>query len=226
MRLIIFDCDGTLVDSQNAIFGAMTHAFGGLGLLAPTRPEVLGVVGLSLPEAFRVLAPDLQETTRAELATRYKGAFPQTGLPAIARDPLFPGCKAAIERLAACEGVVLGIATGKSVRGVHRLFDEQGWHPLFATVQTADDNPSKPHPSMVDRAIAETGASRAQTVMIGDTTYDIDMGRNARVKTIAVSWGYHALADLVAAGADATVDGFGDLDAAIDRLFDDDEARR
>ena len=219
MKLIIFDCDGTLVDSQNAIFGAMQHAFGGLGLAVPTRPQVLGVVGLSLPEAFRALAPRLRESVREELAHRYKGAFPQTGLAVPERDPLFPGAKAAVERLAGRDDVVLGIATGKSLRGVHRLFDEQGWHQLFVTIQTADNHPSKPHPSMIDKAMAEAGVDHAATVMVGDTTFDIAMGVNAGVKSVGVAWGYHEIDELVDAGADHIVDRFEDLEHAIDRLF-------
>ncbi len=219
MNLVIFDCDGTLVDSQDAICAAMVHAFSGLGLEPPRRAEVLGVVGLSLPEAFEVLAPRHSDTMRAELSERYKAAFPRHAPSPIPRDPLYAGAKFAVEALARREDIVLGIATGKSRRGVARLLDQEGWHAHFLTIQTADDHPSKPHPSMIERAMHESGIDPVRTVMIGDTTYDIEMGRNAGVATIGVAWGYHATDALAAAGADAIVDEFAAVEAAIDRLI-------
>lgn len=219
MKLVIFDCDGTLVDSQNAIYGAMEQAFGGLGLAVPSRPQVLSVVGLSLPEAFEVLAPRASHAVRGELAVRYKGAFPVKLPDQPERDPLFPGAKEIVEALAARDDMALGIATGKSRRGVTRLFDQEGWHELFSTVQTADDHPSKPDPSMIHAALAETGAEPGGTIMIGDTTYDIDMGHAAGVATLGVAWGYHETAELTAAGAHAIVQRFDEVPRAIERLL-------
>ena len=219
MKLVIFDCDGTLVDSQDAICSAMVHAFAGLGLAAPLRGDVLGVVGLSLPEAFQVLAPAHDETVRGELAERYKSAFPKNAPSAIPRDPLYPGAKLAVETLARRDDIVLGIATGKSKRGVVRLFDQEGWHAHFATIQTADDNPSKPHPGMIETAMREVGIGPEHTVMIGDTTYDIEMGRNAGVATIGVTWGYHEVGMLRNAGAHVIVTEFAAIEAEIERLL-------
>lgn len=115
--------------------------------------------------------------------------------------------------------MTLGIATGKSQRGVRRLFDQEGWHGLFATIQTADEHPSKPHPSMIQTAITETGADPTSTVMIGDTSFDIAMGLNAGVHTIGVAWGYHAVDELTDAGAHAIVDEFISLERMIDRML-------
>ena len=125
MKLVIFDCDGTLVDSQDAICGAMSRAFQGLGLPAPHRADVLAVVGLSLPEAFQVLASRHSQAVRNDLAERYKSAFPATAAEGIARDPLYPGARTCIEALARRDDIRLGIATGKSRRGVARLFDQE-----------------------------------------------------------------------------------------------------
>ncbi len=208
MKLVIFDCDGTIVDSQAGIVLSMEHAFKSLRMTPPGRAATLSVVGLSLPEAFSVLAPEAEYETRVELAERYKSAFRD-----LDRDPseceyLFPVVKDVIAELRKREDVALGIATGKSRRGVDRLIDKEGWHGFFATIQTADDHPSKPHPSMIETAMAETGASHAATIMIGDTTYDMEMARAAGIAAVGVEWGYHASERLTGAGAHAIADDF------------------
>jgi phosphoglycolate phosphatase len=203
-RLVIFDCDGTLVDSQHAIFAAMQGAFGALGLASPGREAVRGVIGLSLPEAFAVLAAGLPPAMQAELARLYRGGFAQAREEAGAHpDPLFPGIHEAVTAFAGRDDIVLGVATGKSRRGVARLLEREGWHGHFLTIQTADDHPSKPHPSMILRAMAEAEVGPAATVMVGDTTFDIEMARNARVGAVGVGWGYHAPELLRHAGAHA-----------------------
>jgi len=203
MKLVIFDCDGTLVDSQNAIVASIEGAFTALGLAVPSRAQMLGVIGLSLPEAFAALLPGYGAADLTELVTRYRTLFQQTGVGSSTghASPLFPGAAEAVAALAGREGVVLGIATGKSRRGVARLIEREGWHGRFFTVQTADDHPSKPHPSMILRAMAEAGAGPAATVMVGDSTYDIEMARNAGVGAIGVAWGYHPAERLLLAGA-------------------------
>ena len=225
MKLVIFDCDGTLVDSQHAICAAMDHAFGTLKLAAPSRAEVLGVVGLSLPQAFAVLAPQHPADVQSELAELYRTDFPGKRGQAALHDPLFPGIGEAVQALARRDDIVLGIATGKSRRGVARLLAREGWQGHFVTIQTADDNPSKPHPSMVLRAMAEAGVEPEATVMIGDTTYDIEMALNAGAGALGVGWGYHEPERLVAAGAHALVLPGEDLVAAIDAGLAAREAR-
>ena len=160
MRLIVFDCDGTIVDSQAGIVLSMQHAFKSLRMIPPTRERTLAVVGLSLPEAFSALAPEAEYATRVELGERYKSAFRELKHDPSEMDILFPQAKETIAHLAGREEHLLGIATGKSRRGIDRLFDREGWHKSFATIQTADDHPSKPHPSMLLEAMRETGASR------------------------------------------------------------------
>lgn len=214
--LVIFDCDGTLVDSQHAIVAAMERAYAALGLACPTRAQVLSIVGLSLPECFAVLSPDQDPATRGELARLYKnGGWNEPGRhPA---DPLYPGAQALVTALAARDDVVLGVATGKSQRGVARLVAREGWHGHFLTIQTADEHPSKPHPSMIERAMAETGIDAARTVMIGDTSYDMQMARNAGVVPLGVAWGYHAPPMLREAGAAIVAQTFPELREHIDR---------
>lgn len=219
MTLVIFDCDGTIVDSQAGIVLSMEHAFKSLRMTPPARAQTLAVVGLSLPEAFAALAPEAEYETRFELAERYKSAFRELNHDPAETEILFPDAKAVIAELAARENFVLGVATGKSRRGVDRLFEREDWHASFATIQTADDHPSKPHPSMIERAMAETGAEPEDTVMVGDTTYDIEMARAAGVGAIGVTWGYHDAQELEDAGAHVIIRSYAALPAAIDALL-------
>ena len=219
MKLVILDCDGTLVDSQNGICEAMVHAFSGLGLPAPPRAATLAVVGLSLPEAFAALAREHGEDVRAALAHRYRTAFLELKRDPAVHEPLYEGISAAIETFGQREDVVLGIATGKSRRGVDRLIAREGWSERFCTVQTADEHPSKPHPAMILAAMGETGVGPEHTVMVGDTTYDMAMARAAGVGAVGVAWGYHPAEHLREAGAHDVVAVCTDLPAGIDDFF-------
>ena len=216
-RLVIFDVDGTLVDSQAEIIGAMAEAFAAEGLTAPTREVVLSIVGLSLPESFRVLCPDQDATTRERLTAGYRAAFRDHATADLQRkSPLFPGAREAVLRLHAQDHTVLAVATGKSKRGLDRLLDQHALQELFVSRQTSDLHPSKPHPAMIHAALAEAGVPASRAVMVGDTTYDMDMARAAGVATIGVSWGYHPADSL---RADRMIPTFAALDAAIDDLI-------
>lgn len=206
--LVIFDLDGTLVDSQHEIVEAQARAFAAHGLPAPTRAKALSVVGLSLTEAFRVLAG--ADGPLESLAEAYKAAWTDLRQRPGYSDNLYPGAEAAIAALRGA-GVTLGIATGKSRRGVDRILAARGWSDLFATVQTADTHPSKPDPSMILTALAETGAEPSDSLMIGDTTYDIEMAVGAGITPIGVAWGYHPTEMLVEAGAARVVTTFDEL---------------
>ena len=212
MKLVIFDVDGTLVDSQHFIVEAQTRAFAAHGLPAPSRAEMLSIVGLSLVQAFEQLVPD---GPAASLAQAYRDAWSVMRLDPDYADEMYPGAVEAVNALAQRDDLLLGIATGKSLRGVHHLFDERGWHGRFATVQTSDGHPSKPHPAMVLKALAETGMSPADALMIGDTSYDMAMGRAAGVRTLGVTWGYHTRDQLMASGAERLVESYEDLTAVL-----------
>src|SRR5262245_582193 len=217
MRLIIFDCDGTLVDSQRAICAAMSHAFSALELPVPTRAAILSIVGLSLPQVFAVLAADRPASVQAELAQLYRQDSPCRREPATAHDPLSDRMATLVATLACCAAIVRGMATGKSRRGVARILEREGWSGHFLTIQTADDHPSKPDPAMILQAMAEVGAGPHSTSMVGDTTYDIEMAVNAGVRGLGVGWGYHEPARLWQAGAAQVAVTSQDLLAAIDQ---------
>ncbi|MFN3625544.1 MAG: HAD-IA family hydrolase [Hyphomicrobium sp.] len=219
MKLIVLDCDGTLVDSQNGICEAMAYAFSGFGLTAPPREAILSIVGLSLPEAVLALAPEVDDELRAKMVARYKSAFTEIRREPDLHEPLFDGIAAAIEAFGRRDDVMLGIATGKSRKGVERLFAREGWGQRFVTVQTSDDHPSKPHPSMLQTAMAETGVGPGKTVMVGDTTFDMQMALAAGTGAMGVGWGYHTVEELQRAGAHSVIKTSHDLADEIDAFF-------
>lgn len=213
-RLAIFDCDGTLVDGQAAVCDAMEAGFMAAGLPAPDRREVRRLVGLSLPQAIGLLVPEVSEDQRALAVQAYKDSFRNTRVTGQLHEPLFEGIAALLHRLDEA-GWMLAVATGKSDRGLNACMATHGLTELFVSLQTADRHPSKPHPSMIEQCLADAGAQAADAVMIGDTTFDIDMARNANVRALGVSWGYHTPDELLASGAQAIADDAAHLEALL-----------
>ena len=214
MRLAVFDCDGTLVDGQADVCEAMDAAFAAQGLAAPDRHLTRRMVGLSLPEAMRKLLPTADADVHEVLTAHYRDAYRSRRTAGVLDEPLFDGIVTLLERLTRA-GWLLGVATGKSDRGLAHCLATHGIAGHFVTLQTADRHPSKPHPAMLHAAMDAVGAKAADTVMIGDTAYDIAMARAAGVRAIGVSWGYHPPAELIAAGAASIAD---DADALFDLL--------
>ncbi len=199
-KLALFDCDGTLVDSQANICLCMEDAFARNGLSAPTRSATRRVVGLSLIEAMQALLPEAEDAQHRALAEDYKSAFHRLRGNGLVEEPLFDGIVRALETL--CDaGWLLGVATGKSDRGLALCLAHHGLTDHFISLQTADRHPSKPHPSMVHQAMADAGAAPETTVMIGDTSFDMAMGVAAGARALGVDWGYHEPHELIAAGA-------------------------
>lgn len=218
-RLVIWDVDGTLVDSAGEIAVIMSRAFSDDGLDAPALAAVRGTIGLTLPVAFERLHPGLGEKRLAHLTHLYRHHSrrhrDESGLGG---SPLFPGIRTTLESLAQGGETHLAVATGKSFQSLMPILDGHGLTEMFASIQVSDDHPSKPHPSMVFAAMAETGAAPARTVMVGDTSFDMDMARAAGVAALAVSWGYHPAETL---SADAVAHDAGELPTLISRLAGD-----
>ncbi|WP_332683916.1 HAD-IA family hydrolase [Bosea sp. (in: a-proteobacteria)] len=203
MNLVIFDLDGTLINSEAIILEAQFETFARCGLKHPGREAGLGIVGLTLDIALMRLArldrPDdqLTETYRQV----FNGMRSRTESDPSLAEPLFPGVAEMLAALSRRTDTKLGIATGKSRRGADYIVERYGWGELFATIQTADDAPSKPHPEMILRAMRETGAQPEATLMAGDSNFDMEMAVAAGVLPVAVSWGFQSVAALKAAGA-------------------------
>ncbi len=218
LRLVLFDVDGTLVDSQGAIVSAMTACFQAQSLPVPDRDAILSIVGLSLPHAMARLAADQSGRIQDALVDGYKQAYHAQRLEqGAASSPLYPGARQVIEALHAQPEVLLGVATGKSQRGLDALLEGHGLQQHFITRQVADHHPSKPHPSMIETALAETGVPAAQAVMVGDTSFDMDMAAAAQVAGIGVSWGYHDRRALTT--ATHVIETFEELPGALAKIW-------
>ena len=211
MKLAVFDCDGTLVDSQQNILRAMAASFERLDLAPPAPDAVRRIVGLSLKEAAAALLPEADENTHQRLAREYRTAFQRLRAEAsLHPEPLFDGIPALLEQLTA-DGFLLAVATGKSDRGLDLCLRHHDLHRHFISLQTADRHPSKPHPSMLLQCLADAGVDAHSACIIGDTAFDVHMGVAAGVRAIGVGWGYHPPAELLAAGAIGVADNADEL---------------
>ena len=191
LKLAIFDVDGTLVDSQGDIVASMEAAFADVGAQAPDRARILSIVGLSLPRAVAELAPDRSEAELARMVETYKTTYAGLRQAGGNGSPLYPGIADMLVRLGRHDDLLLGVATGKSRRGLTALLDSHGLTRTFVTTQVADDHPSKPHPAMLEACFSETSVDPQDAVMIGDTRFDMEMAQAAGIPFIGVAWGYH-----------------------------------
>jgi phosphoglycolate phosphatase len=213
-RLIVFDCDGTLVDSQALIVEAARRTLLAHDLAPVPAPAVHAVIGLSLELALARLVPVADAALIAALVASYRTSWRALRAEGV-REPLFPQAR---EVLAALDGRghLLGIATGKSRPGLIDVLEHHGLSALFVSLQTADRHPSKPDPSMLEAAMRETGCTPAETLMVGDTDFDMAMARAAGARAIGVAWGNHPRALLEGAGAEIVLERFDQLLELVD----------
>jgi len=214
-RLAVFDCDGTLVDGQADVCWAMERAFSRAGLAPPDPALVRRMVGLSLPVAVRELAPGIGEALARDVTEFYKSSFRARREEGLLDEPLFDGIANLLARLHE-GGWSLAVATGKSDRGLAACLAVHGIADLFISLQTADRHPSKPHPAMLEAALFEAGARPEEAVMIGDTSFDMQMAAAARVPAIGVAWGYHGPEELLATGARDVANTAAELSAMLE----------
>jgi phosphoglycolate phosphatase len=204
-RLAVFDCDGTLVDSGATITAALKASLLQHGFDVPPPSVSRRVIGLSLVEAMAALLPEASAEQHRALAEDYKRDFMQLRTAGQVEEPLFDGVLALLDELEA-DGWLLAVATGKSDRGLRHCLEQHDIHARFVSLQTADRHPSKPHPSMVEQAIADSGASPHTTIVVGDTSFDMAMAAAAGASGIGAGWGYHESEELIAAGAVAVAE--------------------
>ena len=213
-KLAIFDCDGTLVDSGGPIYSALKTSLEQNGFAVPPSNVTRRVIGLSLFEAMASLLPDATPNQHARLADDYKQAFIALRASGNVHEPLFDGILDLLDALEG-EGWMLAVATGKSDRGLQHCLNTHGLHARFVSLQTADRHPSKPHRSMVDQAIADSGATPETTFVIGDTSFDMAMAVNGGATGIGAGWGYHEAEELIDAGAVAVAERPADILALL-----------
>lgn len=221
-RAVIFDVDGTLVDSQDDIVASMKAAFAEVDRPAPRRRDILALVGIALDDSIPMLWPEGTAEDHARMVAAYKDAY--AGLRKAAEMAgkganFYPGMRDLLDDLMARD-IAVCVATGKSRRGLDALFASAGLRGAFASTQVSDDHPSKPDPSMIRAVLTETGADPSRTVMVGDTTFDVEMAVRAGVAAIGVAWGYHRAAELTAAGAAAVAEDAKDLAILIARQME------
>lgn len=220
-KLVIFDMDGTLVDGAKAAVPAMQFAFESVNLPPPNGKLIRDMIGLSIPQGIRHIINsfnDLRQISDSEveqIGETYKNYFYQARMIDKHPMPLYDGALKALAELHAQDEILLSIATGASRRGVNAFLDKYELNDLFFTSKCATECPSKPHPDMILQAMNETGVVAANTIMIGDTSFDMQMAKAANVYAIGVSWGYHHHETIKQAGADVIVEDYEQLNAHI-----------
>lgn len=207
MKLVLFDCDGTLVDSVALIHETMRRTFLHFAKPEPKVEDTKAIIGLTLDIAIaRMLGKAHAGDEEAAMMAYYKSLFSVVRQDLDFREPLFSGIRELIDTIGPRDDLVVGAVTGKSRRGLNMIMETHDFGKYFVVSRTADDCPSKPHPAMVTECCDETGLIPAVTLVIGDAIYDMQMAKAAGAKAIGVSWGYASVDDLWNAGADAIVD--------------------
>ncbi|KOF22333.1 HAD family hydrolase [Ensifer adhaerens] len=203
MKLALFDCDGTLVDSGGLIHEVMARTFEAFDLDRPEISATKGIIGLTLDIAIaRLLEREHVDEQALAMTAHYKAIFAGVRAEAGFQELLFPGIAEMMQTLSGRDELLIGAVTGKSRRGLTHIAETHGFDRMFFVSRTADDCPSKPHPAMVTECCSQAGIDPSDTVVIGDAIYDMQMAKAAGAAAIGVAWGYAGVSDLVEAGAD------------------------
>jgi phosphoglycolate phosphatase len=218
-KLVVWDVDGTLVDSRQTIFESVKSAFAEMSLPEPTYDAVRQIVGLKLADGMRALLPSFPDAEIERVADGYRAAFGAKVRQPGYVEPLYDGAAETLDRLRA-GGWKVAVATGKSRRGIETIMQMHGWADLFDSVHTSDDGPGKPHPAMLIDAMKVLGAEPGRTIMVGDTAHDMRMAKAAGAYAQGVSWGFHTAAEVMEGGADDIVDDFAALNLRLDAFAD------
>jgi phosphoglycolate phosphatase len=215
VKLVIFDFDGTLVDSRKLIVESNRVVFGQFGFALPSEDESLSLVGMSLELVLlQLVGPDAPVE---KMVAAYRRVLPLLRADEAFAEVPFAGAADLLTALARRNDVRLGIATAHVSHAIAPALERFGWQSHFCTVQTSDKAPSKPHPGMVLQGLREAGVKAEDAIMVGDTAFDIEMARAAGVRGVAVSWGYHHPDRLRVAGASRVVN---DMSELRDHLFE------
>jgi phosphoglycolate phosphatase len=206
-NLLVFDWDGTLMDSAPHIVACVQGAIAELGLESRDPEAIRGIIGLSLDVAIETLYPGADPAFHARFIDGYRHHYLESNPTPSTPFPGSEGLLAALDEA----GYLLAIATGKSRRGLVRALDTTGFRRYFHASRCADDAPSKPHPGMLEQLMEELGAAPGATLMIGDTDFDLEMARNAGVDAVGVTYGAHPRERLAAAAPLALFDALGEL---------------
>lgn len=202
MKLVLFDCDGTLIDSIAIIQETMNRTFRSFGYSEPSVDETRATVGLTLDVAIaRLLGREAVDAECSDMMGYYRSLFVQVRSDPAMQEKLFDGIRPMLEQLFLHDDILIGAVTGKSRRGLDHMLKTHGFSRNFITTRTADDCPSKPNPAMVLECCAETGMEPSDAIVIGDTVFDIEMAKSAGAPSLGVSWGYGAPAELLRTGA-------------------------
>ena len=204
--LVVFDWDGTLMDSTRVIAQSLRSACGDIGIAIPSEEDALYVIGLGLADSFAHVAPTLDPEGQRRLSERYRHHF----LAGESQMPLYEGVREMLADLDA-RGLRLAVATGKARRGLDRALDLTGLREIFEATRCADEGFAKPHPGMLHALLDITGVEPARAVMVGDTIHDLDLAANAGIDAVAVSYGAHDAARLATRPAVARCASVADL---------------
>jgi phosphoglycolate phosphatase len=215
--LVILDCDGTLVDSAGHIAAVFNQAIVSLGYAPLPAERIARIIGLSFDDALQRLLPDSKEDERARIIHAYRARYAVDG---VGRDPLFAGVREFLGGVRH-EGRLMAMATGKSRAGALRVIAEHQLTHYFAAIRTGDVCRPKPHPEMLWQILDELGVSADRAVMVGDTTFDVEMARAAGIRAVGVGWGAHHSEELAEAGAELVVPRLPDLAPHLPRLLQD-----